>query len=57
MLREQNCLQMVLFSVKQGDFFSLSPQEMLGLTKTAASGQQGRPLAPQDAAAASCKYG
>lgn len=30
-------------------------QEMLGLTKPGASGQQGRPLAPQEAAA-TCRY-
>ncbi len=30
-------------------------QEMLGLMKPATSGQQGKPLAPHDAAA-SCKY-
>uniref|UniRef100_A0A667XXR5 Protein transport protein SEC23 n=1 Tax=Myripristis murdjan TaxID=586833 RepID=A0A667XXR5_9TELE len=31
-------------------------QEMLGLMKPTASGQQGRPLAPQDAVAASCRF-
>ncbi|XP_037546195.1 protein transport protein Sec23B [Nematolebias whitei] len=38
------------------DLSSKQIQEMLGLTKPAASGQQGRPVAPQDAAAASCKF-
>uniref|UniRef100_A0AAQ5X0N0 Protein transport protein SEC23 n=1 Tax=Amphiprion ocellaris TaxID=80972 RepID=A0AAQ5X0N0_AMPOC len=37
------------------DLSSKQIQEMLGLTKPAASGQQGRPLAPQDAAA-SCRF-
>uniref|UniRef100_A0A3Q3BHE8 Protein transport protein SEC23 n=1 Tax=Kryptolebias marmoratus TaxID=37003 RepID=A0A3Q3BHE8_KRYMA len=38
------------------DLSSKQIQEMLGLTKPAVSGQQGRPVAPQDAAAASCKF-
>uniref|UniRef100_A0A4W6C8K6 Protein transport protein SEC23 n=1 Tax=Lates calcarifer TaxID=8187 RepID=A0A4W6C8K6_LATCA len=37
------------------DLSSKQIQEMLGLTKPAAPGQQGRPVAPQDAAA-SCRF-